>query len=272
MPESKPTSTPLPPKKSSPKSDAAFMEWIGRYETSVLAAIVTIVTAVWLFVSIADKVRDGDTLSFDQWAVQMLRQPENPSVPIGPAWLEVVGRDLTALGGITFLALLTMSVIGYLWLRKMYAAGLLVLGITISASLLSITLKGYYQRPRPDLVPHLTEVYTSSFPSGHAMLSTVVFLTLGTLLGRFTEERRLRAYFLGLALTLCLLVGVSRVYMGVHYPTDVLAGWVAGLVWGLICWLVTYELQRRGVIEWRQITEQEEILSPKKTDDCKVDG
>jgi undecaprenyl-diphosphatase len=259
MPESETTNAPPPPEKPRPKSSlATLFEWIGRYETSVLAVIVILVAAVWLFIEIADQVRDGDTLSFDEWAIRALRHPENPSIPIGPAWLAVVGRDLTALGGVTFLALLTMSVVGYLWLRKMYAAGTLVLAITLSASLLSIQLKGYYHRPRPELVPHLTDVYTSSFPSGHAMLSTVVFLTLGTLLGRFTNERRLRAYFLGIALTLCLLVGVSRVYMGVHYPTDVLAGWVAGLVWGLVCWLLTYELQRRGIIEWHQVLEKED--------------
>lgn len=235
-----------PPRRKSPL--AALFSWIGRYETSVLVAIIAIVSAIWLFVEIADQVREGDTLSFDEWAIRALRRADAPQVPLGPAWLAVVGRDLTALGGVTFLTLLTLSVVGYLWLRRMYAAGILVLAVTVSASLLSMQLKSYYHRPRPELVPHLTDVYTSSFPSGHAMLSTVVFLTLGTLLGRFTTERYLRAYFLSIALGLCILVGVSRVYMGVHYPTDVLAGWVAGLVWGLICWLVTYELQRRGIL------------------------
>lgn len=258
MPESGPEITASPPEKPAPKPRyAAFLEWIGRYETRVLVAIAVAVAAIWVFIEIADQVRDGDTLRFDDWALRALRRPENVSIPIGPDWLADVGRDLTALGGVTFLSLLTMSVVGFFWLRKMYAAGTLVLAITISASLVNVALKDYYHRPRPELVPHLTGVYTSSFPSGHAMLSTVVFLTLGTLLGRYTAELRLRAYFLGIALTLCLLVGVSRVYMGVHYPTDVLAGWVAGLVWGLICWLVTKELQRRGIIEWRTIAEQE---------------
>jgi undecaprenyl-diphosphatase len=235
-----------------------MMEWIGRYETSVLVVIVVALAAVWVFIEIADEVRDGDTLRFDDWALRALRDPQDLHIPIGPKWLPKVGRDLTALGGVTFLGLLTMSVVGYFWLRKMYAVGTLVLAITVSASLLNVGLKDFYERPRPELVPHLTEEYSASFPSGHAMLSTVVFLTLATLLGRFTPEYRLRAYYLGIALTLSLLVGVSRVYMGVHYPTDVLAGWVAGLVWGLICWLVTKELQRRGIIEWPQFEEQTE--------------
>jgi undecaprenyl-diphosphatase len=264
MPESKNSdeSLPAPEKMHSKYSLGRLMEWVGRYETSVIIAILASVAAIWIFIEIADEVREGDTLTFDEWAIRTLRQPEDLSVPIGPKALHVVGRDLTALGGVTFLALLTMSVGGYLWLRKMYAAAILVVAITLGGSLSSIALKGFYDRPRPALVPHLTDVSTSSFPSGHAMLSTVVFLTLGTLLGRFTAERRLRAYFLGIALTLCVLVGLSRVYMGVHYPTDVLAGWVAGLAWGLICWLVTYELQRRGIIEWRQKLENETPVEP----------
>lgn len=246
---------PQPENRLPQPSYAAFMEWIGRYETSVIVVIVLAVASIWGFIEIADEVREGDTLRFDDWALRVLRQPDDLHNPIGPKWLPKVGRDLTALGGVTFLGLLTLSVVGYFWLRKMYAVGTLILAINIGASLINVGLKDFYERPRPELVPHLTEEYTASFPSGHAMLSTVVFLTLATLLGRFTPEYRLRAYYLGIALTLSLLVGVSRVYMGVHYPTDVLAGWVAGLVWGLICWLVTKELQRRGLIEWPKVTD-----------------
>ena len=115
--------------------------------------------------------------------------------------------------------------------------------------LVSTLLKAGYNRPRPDLVPHLSMVFTSSFPSGHSMLSAIVFLTLGSLLGRFVHEWRLKAYFLVVSLTLTFLVGVSRVYLGVHYPTDVLAGWTAGLAWALVCSLVARYLQRRGAVE-----------------------
>ena len=89
----------------------------------------------------------------------------------------------------------------------------------------------------------------NSFPSGHSMLSAVVYLTIGTLLASFVRERRVKFYFLSVALALTFLVGVSRVFMGVNYPTDVLAGWSAGLVWALICWLAARYLQRRGAVE-----------------------
>ncbi len=162
MPESKiPDDSPNPRKPHSNFSLGKILEWIGRYETSVIVAMLASVAAVWIFIEIADKVREGDTLSFDEWAIRVLRQPDNPSVPIGPKELRVVGRDLTALGGVTFLALLTISVAGYLWLRKMYAAGALVVVITLGQVLTSIALKGLYARPRPEIVPHLTDVSTS---------------------------------------------------------------------------------------------------------------
>jgi undecaprenyl-diphosphatase len=226
-----------------------LFDWIGSHELSVNLALLVVVLAVWTFVKIADEVVEGDTMRFDDWAVRTLRRADDPSKPIGPAWLAEVGRDLTALGGVAFLSLLTLAVVGFLWLRKMYGAATLVIVATLGGLVVSSILKWFFERPRPDIVPHLARVYTSSFPSGHSMLSATVFLTLGTLLARFVHERRLKAYFLIVAVVLTMLVGVSRVYLGVHYPTDVLAGWAAGLAWAVACWLVARLLQHRGAVE-----------------------
>jgi undecaprenyl-diphosphatase len=115
--------------------------------------------------------------------------------------------------------------------------------------LLSTLLKMGFDRPRPDLVPHGALVYTASFPSGHATLSAVVYLTLGALLARVQPRLVLKLYLLGLAILLTVMVGVSRVYLGVHWPTDVLAGWAVGAAWALLCWATALWLQRRGRVE-----------------------
>jgi undecaprenyl-diphosphatase len=125
------------------------------------------------------------------------------------------------------------------------------LAATIGGTLVSIGLKSFFSRPRPDLVPHLTHVATSSFPSGHSMLSAVVYLTLGSLLAAIMPNLKLKIYVLSVAIILSVFVGISRIYLGVHYPTDVLAGWLAGLVWALMCWLIARWLQVHGQVESR---------------------
>jgi undecaprenyl-diphosphatase len=132
--------------------------------------------------------------------------------------------------------------------RKAHAA-LFVVAAVGGGMLLSTLLKMGFDRPRPDLVPHGALVYTASFPSGHATLSAVVYLTLGALLARVQPRFVLKFYLLGLAIVLTVTVGVSRVYLGVHWPTDVLAGWALGAAWALFCWAAALWLQRRGQVE-----------------------
>jgi undecaprenyl-diphosphatase len=223
--------------------------WLGGLDLILLLAVLAIVTGVWSFIAIADKVVEGKTRRFDERLIRSLRDPADPSDPIGPEWLEEVGRDLTALGGVAVLSLLTASVVGFLLIRRTYHAVGFVLIATVGGLVLSLLLKRFFARPRPELVSHLSAVYTSSFPSGHSMLSAVVYLTLGALLARLVEGPALKIYIILVAMLLTLLVGVSRVYMGVHYPTDVLAGWSVGLSWAILCWLVARRLQRQGVVE-----------------------
>jgi undecaprenyl-diphosphatase len=227
----------------------SILEWIGKHELSVMLALLLLAGSVLIFIGLADVVMEGKTMRFDEWAIRAMRRADDPATPIGPHWLAEVGRDLTALGGIAFLTLLTATIAGFLWIKRMHGAMLLVLASTLGGLVVSMLLKLAYDRPRPQLVPHLSIIMTSSFPSGHAMLSATVFLTLGALLGRFVQERVLKAYFLIVAVILCVLVGVSRVFMGVHYPTDVLTGWVAGLGWAVTCWLVARFMQRRRMVE-----------------------
>ncbi|MDZ4821482.1 MAG: phosphatase PAP2 family protein, partial [Planctomycetota bacterium] len=137
----------------------------------------------------------------------------------------------------------------YLWLDGKVHMMVFTLGAATSGVLISIGLKSLYDRPRPNLVTHLSHVYSSSFPSGHSMLSAIVYLTVGPLLAAVMPTRPLKIYVLFVAIILSVSVGLSRVYLGVHYPTDVLAGWLAGVVWSLLCWLLARWLQRRGTVE-----------------------
>lgn len=225
------------------------VDWLGNHGGIVLIAVAVIVAGAWGFIKLADEVHEGETQQFDEWAIRALRDRTDPATPIGPRWLAEAGRDVTALGGVVVLSVVTLIVAGYFLIAGKRRAAMFVLFATIGGLMLSSLLKNIINRPRPELVPHLSYVYTSSFPSGHSMLSAVVYLTLGSLLMRFAPQRRLKLYYLSVAMMLTFLVGVSRVYMGVHYPTDVLAGWTAGLVWAALCWLAARALQRRGAVE-----------------------
>ncbi|MEX0727427.1 MAG: phosphatase PAP2 family protein [Planctomycetaceae bacterium] len=223
--------------------------WLGGREPLVLLSLFLLFAGTWIFIEIADEVIEGESHAVDKMVVQAMRRTDDPATPIGPRWLQEAGRDVTALGGIACLVFFTLAVAGYLWLDRNHRLTWLLLASTISGWVLSMLLKRFFSRPRPDIVPHLSHVATSSFPSGHSMLSAVVYLTLGTFLAAVVPRPRLKVYVLAVAVAITVAVGVSRVYLGVHYPTDVLAGWAAGLVWALGCWLLARWLRRRGKVE-----------------------
>jgi undecaprenyl-diphosphatase len=226
-------------------------QWLqlGRREIGPLAAVLLAAGSALAFGKLAEEVLEGDTRTFDRTMLLALRDPADLSDPVGPVWVEEMARDVTSLGGTAVLVLVSVAVIGFLLMVRKRGAALLVLGSIGGGVLLSTILKNVFERTRPDLVPHAVHVYTASFPSGHAMLSAVTYLTLGALLTRVQPQRRVKAYLLTVAVVLTVLIGVSRVYLGVHWPTDVLAGWCIGSAWAMLCWLAALWLQRRGQVE-----------------------
>jgi undecaprenyl-diphosphatase len=218
-------------------------------ETGPLLSLLALSLFAWAFVKLASEVVEGDTTTFDRTILLALRTAGNPADPIGPSWFEEAARDITALGGHVVLTIVVLATLAYLVMTRKAHAALLVVAAVGGGMLLSTALKMGFERPRPDLVPHAARVYTASFPSGHAMLSAVTYLTLGALLARVQPSRRLKAFFLGLALTLTILVGASRIYLGVHWPSDVLAGWCVGAAWASLCWFIALQLQRKGQVE-----------------------
>jgi len=209
-------------------------------------AAVILVLGTLAFIGIAEEVAEGGTLHLDERILLAMRVPGDPQQPIGPAWVEEAFRDFTGLGGVGVLGLLTLATLGYLWLRGMRWAALYVLLAIGGGLLMSLALKAGFHRPRPDLVSHGAMVATASFPSGHSMLSAIVYLTGGAMLALVHELRAVRYYLIGCAVLFTVLVGVSRVYLGVHWPTDVLAGWAGGAAWAALCWMVARWLQVHG--------------------------
>lgn len=220
-----------------------------RREMITLLALLLVSGIVWGFAELADEVLEGSTHAADEAILLALRTPGDPSDPLGPGWVEELGRDFTALGGMGVLVMMSLAVVGYLLIEGKRHAALFVVVAVVGGLLISTLLKEGFDRPRPDLVPHGSIVYTASFPSGHSMLAAVVYLTLGALLARVHAGLALKAYFLLVAAGLTFLVGVSRVYLGVHWPTDVLAGWAGGAAWAILCWTVALQLQRKGQVE-----------------------
>ncbi len=192
---------------------------------------------LWGFGFVADEVLEGDTVAFDQAVTSVFREPGSLDDPWGPTWLEEAMRDVTAMGSFTILGFILIVTVLFLALSGKGRTALFVTASVIGGTIASTGFKMLFDRPRPD-VEAATRVFTASFPSGHATVSAVVYLTLGLLLAEAVTDRRLKVYFVVLGVFVTLCVGISRIYIGVHYPTDVLAGWSLGAAWALICWAV----------------------------------
>ncbi len=231
-----------------PRLPTRFLGWLGGHELGILLAVAGITGGIWMFAMIADEVKEGGTQSIDRKLLLAMRHPGDLS-PLGPPAVQEAARDVTALGSIVVLGLITFITCTFLALDGKGRMSLFLLISVVSGLIAGVLLKDLFHRPRPDIVPHAAYVATASFPSGHSMMSALTYLTLGALLARSHERRRIKAFFLLLAAMLTLMVGVSRVYLGVHWPTDVLAGWTAGAVWALLSWLVARQLQSRHNIE-----------------------
>jgi|KBSSwiStaDraftv2_1062776.scaffolds.fasta_scaffold11068_4 undecaprenyl-diphosphatase len=207
---------------------------IERLEFQVLAAIVAAGAAILTFLKLSGEVGENETATFDRTVLLWFRAPGHPADPIGSHTLEEAMRDVTTLGGFTYLTLITVvAVASLLFFRKPRQA--VVLAVTVClAEVSSDVLKIFYERPRPTLVPHGVYVYSHSFPSGHSTLSAATYLTLAAILSSLDRRRPFKAFVFALAILMTAGVGVSRVYLGVHWPTDVLGGWTLGAAWALL--------------------------------------
>lgn len=217
-------------------------------EAPLLAAMAIVTGLLLAFLQIADEMGEGGLAEFDNAILFAFRDPGNADNVIGPAWVHEMVRDITALGSFAVLGVIVVSVCGYLLMAGKRSSAVLILVSVLGGTILSTVLKMGYDRPRPDLAV-MSHQFTASFPSGHAMLSAVTFLTLGAILAGIAPNRRLQIFSVSAAILLTLLVGMSRVFMGVHYPSDVLAGWSIGAAWALFCSAMAMILRRMGKVD-----------------------
>ena len=220
----------------------------GGHKPGVPRALAVVLAGVLAFGAIAMAVKSGETQGFDRQVLLSMRHPGSLA-PIGTRAVQEAARDITSLGGIVVLGLITGIAAGFLALDGKTRMALFACASVAGGVVASSLLKDIFQRARPEIVPHIVYAANTSFPSGHSMMSAVTYLTLGALLARSHEKKALKVYFLLLAVLLTFMVGVSRLYLGVHWPTDVLAGWIAGAVWALLCWLAARWLQNRKALE-----------------------
>ena len=228
---------------------------IARTEIAALSALLIIALGVMTFVEVADDMTEADGHLFDQAVLHWLQPVAGQ--PRGPWWLQEAAADLTSLGGISVLTLFAVIALGFLLIqRKRLSALLLVVGL-IGGVALSEGLKALFERERPPVAYQAVETLNASFPSGHALLSTVFYLTLGVMLTRAFPRKRLKAFVLGAAILIALLIGLTRVYLGAHWASDVIAGWCAGAAWAMVLWLVAYAIERRQVVHHAPLQDDE---------------
>jgi undecaprenyl-diphosphatase len=223
-----------------PAAAAKGLRWL--WPTLLLLGVASVLLAA----HIAEEIAEGDTFRSDRAILMALRRPDDLSRPIGPPWLLQSAIDVSALGGFTLLWLFGTAGIGYLALRRRRAEAGWLAASLIGASIIDTTLKSLFHRARPDPNLHLAYVANASFPSGHAMISSAVYLSLALMLAE-TDPRRLgRVCLLAFMCLVVLLIGCSRVYLGVHWPSDVVAGWCLGAAWALLVFAAMRWLRRRA--------------------------
>lgn len=205
---------------------------IERHVTGFFPALAAFMTlsfllaagAIFLFAQLADEVLEGDTQAFDEAVLQWFQTHRTPG-------LNRVALEVTALGSGSVIIMVVLLASVFLWLTKHKWSVYVLLLVVLGGKLLNNLLKGGFGRERPSIVESITDVSSQSFPSGHAMSSIVAYGSIAYLIGRLEPSKRLRYTIWTVAILLVLAIGATRMYLGVHYPSDIIGGYVAGAAW-----------------------------------------
>lgn len=209
------------------------------------AALGLVSGALLCFVLMALAVHYEWLPDVDKAVLLALRSVDDPSVPLGPKGLQSFMRDLTSLGSFAVLSLVVLAVSGFLGMTGRAGRAVALIGYTLGGTLLGEAAKHLFARVRPDAVPHLIDVVTLSFPSAHAMQALVVWCTVAMMLAAEQARTGVKIYLFAVAGLVSVAVGISRLYFGVHWPTDIIAGWCLGLAWVVGCWRLDRRLRQR---------------------------
>jgi len=210
-------------------------------------SIIAIAALLVGFIGLASGVLSAATEPFDHAILQALRT--EVSDPYGPAWLERTVVNLSALGSAAVTSLIVCVGALFFLLDKRPRQAILLAGVTSLAALGMTGLKLLIGRERPTIVEHIEVIRGLSFPSGHTLIAAVLYPTLGMLIASNLRQRHLKVFVFVVAALLALIVGLTRVYIGVHYPSDVLGGWLLGLAFAIAAGLVVQSLKRQHIVE-----------------------
>ncbi|SFJ48170.1 phosphatase PAP2 family protein [Aerobium aerolatum] len=214
-----------------------------RIATVPVLLMALLAGGIYTFVAVANDVSENELQRFDNGLLLLFRQPGDVSAPIGPSWVAQSVVEITTLGGYPVLVTLVTAIAGFLLVYRKFGPAIFMVAAIVSGTGVSHLLKIVYDRPRPDIVDHLVATHTASFPSGHATMSAVVYLTLATMIVRLVDDVAVRIYVILMAVLLTFMVGMSRIYLGVHWPSDVIAGWALGTAWACLSWLAVTALR-----------------------------
>lgn len=214
-----------------------------RIATVPVLLMALVAGGIYTFVAVANDVSENELQRFDNGLLLLFRQPGDVSAPIGPSWVAQSVVEITTLGGYPVLVTLVTAIAGFLLVYRKFGPAIFMVAAIVSGTVVSHLLKIVYDRPRPDIVDHLVATHTASFPSGHATMSAVVYLTLATMIVRLVDDVAVRIYVILMAVLLTFMVGMSRIYLGVHWPSDVIAGWALGTAWACLSWLAVTALR-----------------------------
>ncbi len=212
-------------------------------DRKTLTAVIFLILGVLIFFAAAVAIQYPQIRDFDTSVFNFLRGSDT-----APVWIKLFMSDITTLGSGTVIFLLVIFIITYFIIIKRKAAALLILSASVGGGALTFILKSFFQRQRPSAIVYLVNVDSLSFPSGHSTISAAIYLSLAALLSLVYKKRVVRIYFISAASFLTFIIGYSRVYLGVHYPIDVIGGWSLGVAWASFCWLAAFYLQRKKLM------------------------